>query len=52
MAVSGQPFRLQTTTNLWDWNDLTTGVMVNQAFDFTDASTNQFDHRFYRVLKE
>jgi hypothetical protein len=49
---SGQPFRLLTTTNLLDWSDLTSGILVNEAFDFTDSTTNQPRQRFYRAIKQ
>jgi hypothetical protein len=51
-GMSGQPFRLQASTNLLDWIELTSGILVNDAFDFTDGDTARFDRRFYRALKQ
>jgi len=51
-GMSGQPFRLQASTNLLDWIELTSGLLVNEAFDFTDGDTARFDRRFYRALKQ
>jgi hypothetical protein len=51
-GISGQPFRLQASTNLLDWIELTSGILVNETFDFTDGDTTRFDRRFYRALKQ
>jgi hypothetical protein len=50
--MSGQPFRVQVTTNFMDWSDLTSGILVNQVFDFTDPNAPQFNSRFYRAIKQ
>jgi len=49
-GMSGLPFRLQVSTNLWDWSDLTNGVLANGAFDFTDQDALNVQRRFYRAL--
>jgi hypothetical protein len=46
-GTPGQPFRLQGSTNLIDWEDVTSGILTNQLFQFMDDAT-KFDHRFYR----
>jgi hypothetical protein len=51
-GVSGQPFRVQVTTNFMDWSDLTNGILVNEVFDFTDPNAPQFSSRFYRAIKQ
>lgn len=51
-GMSGQPFRVQVTTNFMDWSDLTSGILVNQVFDFTDPNAPQFNSRFYRAIKQ
>jgi hypothetical protein len=51
-GMSGQPFRVQVTTNLLDWNDLTGGILVNDFFDFTDPDAPRFPSRFYRAFKQ
>jgi hypothetical protein len=35
-----------------DWSDLTSGILVNQVFDFTDPNAPQFNSRFYRAIKQ
>jgi hypothetical protein len=51
-GMPGQPFRLQTSTNLLDWSDLTGGILANERFDFTDQDAPKFPRRFYRALKQ
>jgi len=51
-GISGQPFRVQVTTNLLDWNDLTSGILVNDFFDFTDPDSANFSSRFYRAFPQ
>ena len=43
----GQPFRLQGSTNLLDWVDVTSGILTNQMIQFIDDTT-KYDQRFYR----
>jgi hypothetical protein len=49
---AGQPFRIQTSTNLLDWSDLTSGVLADQPFNYTDLDAAQFQSRFYRAYKQ
>ena len=51
-GMAGQPFRLQTSTNLWDWVDLTGGVLGVQTYDFTDGSARSTSRQFYRAVTE
>ena len=51
-GMAGQPFRLQVSTNLLDWSDLTGGVIVNDTFDFNDSAAPNFNRRFYRAFKQ
>ena len=46
-GTAGQPFRLQRSTNLMNWEDVTTGILTNQLLEFLDDTT-RFDQRFYR----
>jgi hypothetical protein len=50
-GTPGQPFRLQASTNLLDWDDVTSGILTNQLFQFSDDAT-KFDRRFYRGLAQ
>lgn len=47
-GTPGQPFRLQASTNLVDWDDITSGPFPAQGFQFTDGQAADFDHRYYR----
>ena len=47
---AGQPFYLQASTDLQNWSDLTRGVIVDDEFDFLDASGGQLPSRVYRVI--
>jgi hypothetical protein len=49
---AGQPFRIQTSTNFLDWIDLTSGVLADQPFDYTDLDAVRFQSRFYRAYKQ
>ena len=51
-GMSGQPFRVQVTTNFMNWSDLTSGILVNNEFDFSDPNAHQFNSRFYRASKQ
>jgi len=51
-GVAGQPFRLQVSTNFLDWSDLSSGVLANETFNFTDQDAPVFSSRFYRALKQ
>jgi len=46
-GTPGQPFRLQGSTNLLDWVDVTSGILTSQILQFIDDTTKH-DQRFYR----
>jgi hypothetical protein len=47
---SGQPFLIQTSTNLVDWFNLSSGVLIDDTFNFTDYDAPNYPQRFYRAL--
>ena len=47
---SGQPFLIQTSTNLVDWFNLSSGVLIDNAFNFTDYDAPNYSRRFYRTV--
>ncbi len=47
---SGQPFLIQTSTNLVDWFNLSSGVLIDNAFNFTDYNAPNYLQRFYRTV--
>ena len=51
-GTAGQPFRIQVSTNLLDWFDLTGGILRNETFDFSDPDAHRFNWRFYRTWKQ
>ena len=51
-GMTGQPFRLQASTNLWDWSDLTSGVLEAPAMDFNDSNARDVSRRFYRAAEQ
>jgi hypothetical protein len=50
-GVSGQPFLIQTSTNLLDWFNLTSGVLIDNAFNYTDYDAPNIPRRFYRSVQ-
>jgi hypothetical protein len=50
-GTPGQPFRLQGSTNLLDWDDVTSGILTNQLIQFNDDAT-KYEQRFYRGLPQ
>jgi hypothetical protein len=51
-GMAGQPFRVQVSTNFLDWSDLTSGILANETFNFTDQDAPVFSARFYRAVKQ
>ncbi len=51
-GTSGQPFLIQTSTNLLDWYNLTSGVLIDNAFNFTDYDAPNYPQRFYRTIPQ
>jgi hypothetical protein len=49
---SGQPFLIQSSTNLVDWFKLSSGLLIDNAFNFTDFDAPNYPQRFYRVLAQ
>jgi hypothetical protein len=49
-GYSIQPVRLQASTNLADWNTLTTVANLNGNFDYLDSGATNFTSRFYRAV--
>ena len=50
MLEVGRPFRVQATTNLLTWSDLTNFVSSGSALQFLDAAATNQIRRFYRVV--
>jgi len=51
-GVSGTPFLIQSSTNLVDWYNLTSGVLIDNAFNYTDYAAPNFPQRFYRTIPQ
>ena len=49
---SGTPFLIQSSTNLTDWYNLTSGVLIDNAFNYTDFAAPNYPQRFYRTLPQ
>lgn len=49
---SGQPFLIQTSTNLVDWYNLTSGILTNNAYNFIDYDAPIYPRRFYRAAAQ
>jgi len=53
LRFTGQPnhtYRLQASTNLVDWLDISTNTPVNGLLRFVDPAAVSIDHRFYRAV--
>ena len=48
-SSDGQHLRFQGSTNLLDWIDLATNVVMNENFINADLQAGQFNRRFYRA---
>jgi len=51
-GASGTPFLIQTSTNLLDWFNLTSGVLTGNTFNYTDFDAPNHPRRFYRTLPQ
>lgn len=51
-GTSGQPFLIQTSTNLLEWYNLTSGILIDNAFNYTDYDAPNYPQRFYRTLPQ
>jgi hypothetical protein len=52
-AISSEPdrrYQVQTSTNLLDWQDLTTVLATGLVIPFQDASAMEAGERFYRAV--
>jgi hypothetical protein len=49
-GLPGVPYRVQASTNLLDWTDVS-GTLTGPAFNFSDANTTGFRQRYYRVIQ-
>ena len=49
-TLSQQPWRLQTSTNLVDWQTISTNSSGNQVFTLTDPTADAGPQRFYRLI--
>lgn len=53
LSVQGllaQPVRLQASTNLIDWETLSTLFNLQSSFDYVDTAATNFNCRFYRAV--
>ena len=53
LRFTGEPnhtYRLQASTNLTDWLDISTNTPVNGLLRFVDPDAASIDHRFYRAV--
>ncbi len=53
LRFTGEPnhtYRLQASTNLVDWLDISTNTPVNGLLRFVDPDAVSIDHRFYRAV--
>jgi hypothetical protein len=53
LRFTGEPnhtYRLQASTNLVDWLDISTNTPVNGLLRFVDPNAASIDHRFYRAV--
>jgi len=51
-GTSGTPFLIQTSTNLIDWYNLTSGILIDNAFNYTDFAAPNYPRRFYRTIPQ
>jgi hypothetical protein len=49
-GTTGQPFRIQTSTDLQNWSELTNSVITGGTMDFADGDATSNEARFYRIL--
>jgi hypothetical protein len=49
---SGLPFLIQSSTNLVDWFNLTSGVLIENGFNFTDYNAPNVPIQFYRSIQQ
>lgn len=49
-TLSQQPWWLQASTNLVDWQTISTNASGNQVFEFADPEGRAYPARFYRLL--
>ena len=47
---TNRSFRVQTSTNLLQWQDFTNYVPGGTNVDLTDPTTSTFKRRYYRVI--
>jgi hypothetical protein len=50
LGPSGQPFVLQTSTNLLEWSEVTRGFIYGGQFDRSESIAPADEKRFYRAL--
>ena len=50
LGSGGQPFLLQTSTDLQTWLELSQGLIIGDYFDFFDSEAINFPNRFYRAV--
>ena len=48
-GIAGQGYALLASTNLLDWITLTSGVITNSPFLFSDPAAASYPRRFYRL---
>ena len=50
MLEVGRAFRVQASTSLLNWTDVTNFTAIGMAFQFLDAAATNQTRRFYRVI--
>jgi hypothetical protein len=50
IGETGKAYRIDATTNLFDWFSLGTVTLTNSTQPFVDANLLGFDRRFYRAV--